>query len=100
MENVVPKKSFLRGILFHYFFMKKSAAESHRILVELYGGNALSETTCRDWYRRCKSGDFDVEDKERSGRPQQFKDKELDALLDEYTCQKQGNENKERRKES
>ena len=30
------------------FNLKKSAAESHRMLVEAYGDNALSETTCRD----------------------------------------------------
>ena len=33
MSNFVPNKVFLRGVLLHYFNMKKSAAESHRILV-------------------------------------------------------------------
>ena len=37
MLNFVPEKVFLRGVLFHYFNMKKTAAESHRILVEVYG---------------------------------------------------------------
>jgi len=31
------------------FCLKKSAAESYRMLVEAYGDNALSETTCRDF---------------------------------------------------
>ena len=31
----VPNKVFLRGVLLHYFNMKKSAAESHLILVEV-----------------------------------------------------------------
>ncbi|KAG5323389.1 MOS1T transposase, partial [Pseudoatta argentina] len=53
----------------HYFIQKKSAAEAHRILVQTYGDNALSDTTCRDWFRRFKNNDFQLEDKERSGAP-------------------------------
>ena len=39
--------------------------------------------------KRFKSGDFDVEDKERSGQPKKFEDEELEALLDEDPCQTQ-----------
>ena len=66
MSNFEPTKQHLRRILLHYFIKKKSAAEAHRILVETYGDHALSETTCRDWFRRFKNNDFDVEDKERT----------------------------------
>jgi len=86
----MPKKEYLRGILLHYFILKKSAAEVHRILVETYGDHALSETTCRDWFRRFKNNDFDVEDKERSGAPKKFEDKELEALLHEDSSQTLG----------
>ena len=34
MSNFVPEKLFLLGVFLHYFNMKKTAAESHRILVE------------------------------------------------------------------
>ncbi|EGI68987.1 Mariner Mos1 transposase, partial [Acromyrmex echinatior] len=67
--------------------MKKSAAESHRILVEVYGDHALSERTCQKWFARFKSGDFDLEDQERAGCPRKFA--ELEALLDEDPCQTQ-----------
>ena len=69
--------------------MKKSAAESHRILVEVYGDHALSERTCQKWFARFKSGDFDLEDQERAGCPKKFEDAELEALLDEDPCQTQ-----------
>ncbi|KAG5324977.1 MOS1T transposase, partial [Pseudoatta argentina] len=69
MSIFVPNKVYLRGILLHYFIQKKSAAEAHRILVQAYGDNALSDTTCRDWFRRFKNNDFELEDKERSGAP-------------------------------
>ncbi|KAG5325771.1 MOS1T transposase, partial [Pseudoatta argentina] len=87
MSKFLPNKVYLRGILLHYFIQKKSAAEAHRILVQTYGDNALSDTTCRDWFRRFKNNDFQLEDKERSGAPKKFKDKELEQLLDEDPSQ-------------
>ena len=50
MSTFVPNKVYLRGILLHYFIQNESAAEAHRILVETYGDNALSDTTRRDWF--------------------------------------------------
>jgi len=67
--------------------LKKSAAEAHRLLVEAYG--ALSEKSCREWFQKFKNGKFDVEDKERSGRPKVYEDAELEALLDEDSYQKE-----------
>ncbi|KAG5316917.1 MOS1T transposase, partial [Pseudoatta argentina] len=87
MSIFVPNKVYLRGILLHCFIQKKSAAEAHRILVQTYGDNALSDTTCRDWFRRFKNNDFVFEDKERSGAPKKFEDKELEQLLDEDPSQ-------------
>ena len=73
MSNFVPEKVFLRGVLLHYFNMKKTAAESHRILVEVYGEHALAERTCQKWFARFNSGDFGLEDEERPGQPKSLK---------------------------
>ena len=89
MSNCVPEKVFLRGIFVHYFNMKKTAAESHRILVEVYGEHALAERTCQKWFTRLKSGDFGLEDEERPGQPKKFEDEELEALLDKDRCKTQ-----------
>ena len=89
MSNFVPEKVFLRGVLLHYFNMKKTAAESHRIFVEVYGEHALAERTFQKWFARFKSGDFGLKDEERPGQPKKFEDEELEALLDEDCCQKQ-----------
>ena len=48
---------------------------------------ASSETTCTDWFRRFKSGDFDLSNKDRGKPPEKFKDAELQALLDEDSTQ-------------
>ena len=89
MSNFVPEKVFLRGVHLHYFNMEKTAAESHRILVEVYGEHTLTERTCQKWFAWFKSGDFGLEDKERPGQPEKFEDEELEALLVEDCWQTQ-----------
>ena len=70
--------------------MKKTAAKSHRILVDVYGEHALAERTCQKWFARFKCGDFGLEDEERlPGQPKKFEEQELEALLDEDCCQSQ-----------
>jgi len=77
-------------LLIYFFNLKKSAAEAHRLLVEAYGDATLREKW--SWVvSNFKNGEFDVEDKERSGRPKVYEDAELEALLDEDSCQTQKN---------
>ncbi|GFV79669.1 mariner Mos1 transposase [Trichonephila clavipes] len=53
------------------------------MLVEAYGGNALSCAQCYRWFEKFQNGDFD-ERNEECGRPaKKFEDAELQALLDE-----------------
>ena len=54
MSNFVPEKVFMCGVLLDYFNMKKTSAESHRILVEVYGEHALAERTYQKWFARFK----------------------------------------------
>jgi len=79
----------MREALLFCFNLKKSAAESHRMFVETYGDNALSETTCRDWFRRFNDDNFDLSDKKRENRPRKVEDCQLQALLDEDDTQSQ-----------
>jgi len=87
MSSFEPNKCHLRELLIYFFNLKKSAAEAHRLLVEAYGDTALSERSCREWFQKFKNGEFDVENKKRSGRPKVYV--ELEALLDEDSCQTQ-----------
>jgi len=63
MSNFVLTKQHLREVLIFCFNWKKSAAETHRMLVEVYGNTAPTDKSCREWFRRFKDGDFSVEDK-------------------------------------
>lgn len=89
MSSFVLNKQHLREVLIFFFNWKKSAAEAHRSLVEVYGESAPSDKSCREWFRRFKNGDFSVEDKERPGQPKKFEDAELEELLDQDPCQTQ-----------
>lgn len=90
MADFVPKKEHLREVMLHYFLMKKSAAETARILGGVYGDHAPSEKICQRWFGRFRSGDFDVNDKERPGQPKKFEDADLEDLLAEDPRQSQG----------
>ena len=63
MSNFVPEKVVLQGSLVTFFHLKKSAAESYRLLVEAYGEHAPTQSTCERWFVRFRNGDFDLEDK-------------------------------------
>ena len=89
MSDFVPNNRHLRKVLIFFFHSKITAAEAHRELQKVYGDAALSKTTCRDWFRRFKNNDFDVEDCPRERKPKTFADAELEALLDEDPCQMQ-----------
>ena len=73
----------------YFFNLKKSAAGTHRLLLETYGEAALSERNCREWFQRFKNGEFDIDDKERSVRLKVYEDEELETLLDQNLCQTQ-----------
>ncbi|GJQ76046.1 hypothetical protein Trydic_g18097 [Trypoxylus dichotomus] len=58
-----------------------------------------SSTTYRDWFRRFKDGDLDVDDRPREGRPKTFEYAKLEALLDEdlYLTQEEHHQHEELR---
>lgn len=89
MTNFIPGNYDLRTALIFCYHLKKSAAESHRMLVEAYGEHALGKSQCFVWFKKFKRGDFDVKNEDR-GRPRKkFEDSELQALLDEDDTQTQ-----------
>ena len=89
ISTFVPTKQHLRGALLFCLNLKKSGAEGHWLLCETHGKLAPSIKTCEYWFRRFKSGNFDTSDKEREARPVKFEDAELEALLDQDSCQTQ-----------
>ncbi|EGI67232.1 Mariner Mos1 transposase [Acromyrmex echinatior] len=90
MSSFVPTNYDLRTALVFCYHLKKTAAESHRMLVEAYMlVNMLLVKQCFEWFKKFKSGDFDVRNEERGKPPKKFTDNELQALLDEDDTQTQ-----------
>ena len=77
MSDIMPNSRHLREVMIFFFHSKKTAAEAHRELRKVYGDAALSETTCRDWFRRFEDGDFYFDDRPREGRPKTFDDADV-----------------------
>ena len=45
--------------------------------------NSLDVRTCQNWFARFRSGNFDRKDKDRSGRPAEADDEDLQGILEE-----------------
>ena len=78
-----------REVLIFCFNLKKTALQTLRMLSSTYGEAALSEGTCREWFQRFKSGDFDIQDRCGGGKEKIVEDSQLEALLAEDSCQMQ-----------
>ncbi|GFU76212.1 mariner Mos1 transposase [Trichonephila clavipes] len=93
MSNFMPSNHDLRTVFIFCYHLKKNAAESHQMLVEANGGNALSRAQCYRWFEKFQNGDFDGRIEERGRRAKKKKKKienaELKALLDENDGQTQ-----------
>ena len=76
-------------VLIFCFNLKKTATEAHQMHSSTNSEAALSERTCREWFQRFKSSDFDVEDRHGGGKEKIFEDTKLDALRSEDSCQMQ-----------
>ena len=59
----------IRYLMLFYYRKGKNAAEACRKVLEVYGKNSVSERTIQEWFARFRSGNQDVKDASRSGRP-------------------------------
>ncbi|CAK9827825.1 Mariner Mos1 transposase [Anthophora retusa] len=59
------------------------------MICETLGEDIVTYKTCKKWYQRFKSGNFNLEDEERAGAPKKFEDEELEQVLAENPTQTQ-----------
>ena len=59
----------IRYAMLFYYKKGKNAAKTCRKICEVYGENAVSERRIQEWFTRFRSGNLDVKDAHRSGRP-------------------------------
>ena len=82
---------FIRHCIRYEFHQGKSVRKACESICSILGDNIVSKSTCEYWYKRFQKGDFDVSDRERAGAPVKVDDQELQALLDENSCQTENN---------
>ena len=80
--SVSMNKNFLRSCIFYDFKVGLKAVDCHRRLCKAFGYDVISDTTTRDWFRKFKAGEIDLQDKPRSGRPSSVDDERLMKLLE------------------
>ncbi|XP_015184625.1 PREDICTED: histone-lysine N-methyltransferase SETMAR-like [Polistes dominula] len=68
MTNEIPKEHIRHCMLFE-FRKGNSATVATKNICDVYP-NALNDRTCQRWFSKFKSGNFDLSDSHRSGRPQ------------------------------
>lgn len=82
-------KGFVRKQLVVIYNNKRSALESHRLLVQIFGKeHALDHRLCSIWKKEFKSRDFRLRVKELG---EDFDDDELQELFDVDDCQMPAN---------
>ena len=64
--------------------MKKSAAESYRLICEIEGPNVLNERTSRCYFQRFEYGQTDLRRQESSGRPTVIENSTLKEVIECY----------------
>lgn len=63
------KKLHIRHILLFLFRKGEGPTEAQRQICAVYGESAIKYKTCQRWFDRFRSGDFELQDAARPGRP-------------------------------
>ena len=87
MEYPGGKKQHFWYLLFFVFRRGQKAAEAARDICMVYGEDVIGESTARKWFGKFKNGNFDIDDTPRSGRPSEFDEDHVKALLTEKSRQ-------------
>lgn len=86
MENSKVDENHLRHCMLFLFRQGKNATDATRDICSTYG-DILKINKCQRWFRKFGSGDFDLSDGYRSGRPTELDNDLLVSLVESDPCQ-------------
>ena len=69
------------------FSSRKKAAEAARDICMVYEEGVIGKSITRKWFAKFKNGNFDINNMPCSGRPSEFDEDHLKALLKKESCQ-------------
>lgn len=78
-HQFVPDRLHIRNVILFLFLSGLNEPETEKRIKETYPNNAPSNFMVHKWISRFKTGDYSMEDEQRSGRPLEL---DLDALKD------------------
>ena len=76
------KNEHFRHILLFYFRKGKNASEAAKKLRNVYGEEVLKDRQCQNWFDKFGSGDFSLKGEQRSGRPNEVDDDQINAIIE------------------
>lgn len=71
-----------RHILLFFYQKGVKATDAQREICSVYGDSAISPDTCQRWFARFRSGNMNLEDATRSGRPSTTDDDQILAAIE------------------
>ena len=71
-----------RVLLRHYWRKNLDAKAAAKAICDVEGEGTVAPRTAQKWFKRFNEGDFDLEDRPRSGRPTVLDEGDLQAALD------------------
>ena len=76
------KNEHFPHVLLFYFRKGKNAAQAAQKLRDVYSKEALKDRQCRNWFDKFHSGKFSLKDEQRSGRPNEVDDAQIQAIIE------------------
>ena len=77
------EKFHIRVVMLFFFRKGENASKTCKNICEVYGDDAIGESTVQRWFVQFKTGNFSLEDKHRSGRPPELDKDVLAAKIEE-----------------
>ena len=76
------QKQHFRHILLFYHRKGKNSVQARRKLCNVYGEDVFTESQCRNLFAKFRSGNFNLEDAQRSGSPLEADMDKIKSLVD------------------
>lgn len=80
-------KAHIRHCMMFMFNLGKTVMETRQWIWEAYGEDSVGLTTVKDWFAKFKRGEFNLDDKPRSGRLKETQDNDIKRLLEKDNTQ-------------